>query len=533
MNRNRIGAAVGAAVVAGLLALTISAVAGASAKQTAKAAKFKPGGTFVVGMTKGEPDALDPTLARTFSGREVFLTMCEKLYDLNAKTSIVPQLASALPKVSQNKLTVTISLRHGIKFNDGTQFNSAAVVKTIQHYLTAKGSVRASEIAAVKSVTAKGKYAVVFHLKSAYSPLTAQLADRAGMILSPKALGKLGLNFARDPVCVGPYMYKSRIAGDSITVVKSPFYYAKNKAHFAKIVFKIYNDTTAAAQALKAGTVQAIDALAPTDISGIKADKSLRVINATGLGYGGITINIGNKNGLLKLPYQNVGTDLASSPKLREAFEMAINRNTLNKVVFNNTVLPGCTPISPSSSWFDKSVKCTGYNPTKAKQLVQQSGISSPTVNLMVPTGTVALREAQFIQAEESAVGIKLNVQSTDFVTSLSKADAGTYDAFLIGWSGRVDPDGNIFGFVATTGTLNDSGYSNSHLDRFLNRARSASTVKARRAYYKAVVEQVINNRPLIYLDHPVAFSGSSKKVSGVTMYPDTLLRVAFAGYTK
>jgi peptide/nickel transport system substrate-binding protein len=530
MNGNRIGAAAGVAVVAALLALMISAAAGASAKP---AAKFKQGGTFVVAMTNGEPDALDPTLARTFSGREVFLTMCEKLYDLNAKTHIVPQLASALPTVSKDKLTVTIPLRHGIKFNDGTQFNANAVVKTMQRYLTFKGSVRASELSAVKSVTAKGKYTVVFHLKSAYSPLIAQLADRSGMILSPKQVAKLGANFARNPVCVGPFMYKNRVAGDSITVVKSPFYYAKNKVHFAKIVFKIYNDTTAAAQALKAGTVQAIDAIAPTDISGIKADKSLRVIKAAGLGYGGITINIGNKNGLLKLPYSNVGTDLAKSPKLRQAFEMAINRNTLNRVVFNNTVLPGCTPISPSSSWFDKSVKCTAYNPNQAKQLVKQSGISSPTVNLMVPTGTVALREAQFIQAEEAAVGIKVNVQSTDFVTSLSKADAGTYDAFLIGWSGRVDPDGNIYGFVATTGTLNDSGYSNSHLDRFLNRARSASTTKARRDYYRAAVNQILTNRPLIYLDHPITYSGFSKKVAGVTLYPDTLLRVAFAGYTS
>jgi peptide/nickel transport system substrate-binding protein len=532
MNGKRIGAAVGAGVAAGLLALVISAAAGASAKQ-AHAVKFKNGGTFTVAMTNGEPDALDPTLARTFSGREVFLTMCEKLYDLNKQTQIVPQLAAALPTVSSDKLSMTVKLRHGIKFNDGTPFNAAAVVKTEMHYLTATGSVRASEISAVKSVTAKGKYAVVFHLKAPYSPLTAQLADRAGMILSPKALGKLGLNFARSPVCVGPFMYKGRIAGDSITVVKSPFYYAKNKVHFAKIVFKIYNDTTAAAQALKAGTVQAIDAIAPTDIPSIKADNALNVIKAAGLGYGGITINIGNKNGLLKLPYQNVGTDLASSPKLREAFEMAINRNTLNKVVFNNTVLPGCTPISPSSSWFDKSIKCTPYNPNQAKQLVKASGISNPTVNLMVPTGTVALREAQFIQAEEAAVGIKLNVQSTDFVTSLSKADAGTFDAFLIGWSGRVDPDGNIYGFVATPGTLNDSGYSNAHLDRFLNRARSASTTKARKAYYKAAVTQIINNRPLIYLDHPITYSGITKKVSGVTLYPDTLLRVAFAGYTK
>ncbi len=513
-----------------MLALAISAAAGASAKQ---AVKFKPGGTLTVAMTLGEPDALDPTLARTFSGREVFLTICQKLYDLDRQTNIVPQLAAALPKVSKNKLTVTIPLRHGIKFNDGTPFNAAAVVKTMKRYLTFKGSVRASELSAVKSVKTKGKYAVVFHLKSPYSPLTAQLADRSGMILSPKQMAKLGANFARDPVCVGPFMYKNRIAGDSITVVKSPYYYAKKKVHFAKIVFKIYNDTTAAAQALKAGTVQALDAIAPTDISSIKADKSLHVILSAGLGYGGITINIGNKNGLLKLPYQNVGTPLASSPKLRQAFEMAINRKTLNKVVFNGTVLPGCTPISPSSAWFDKSIKCTPYNPNQAKQLIQESGIANPVVNLMVPTGTVALREAQFIQAEEAAVGMKVNVQSTDFVTSLSKADAGTFDAFLIGWSGRVDPDGNIFGFIATSGTLNDSGYHNPRVDRFLNNARSAASIKSRRAYYRAVVKQIIKARPLIYLDHPVTRSGFSKRVSGVTLYPDTLLRVAFAGYTK
>jgi peptide/nickel transport system substrate-binding protein len=530
MNRNRIGAAVGAAVAAGLLALMISSAAGASAKH---AVKFKKGGTLTVAMTNGEPDALDPTLARTFSGREVFLTMCEKLYDLNAKTHIVPQLAAALPKVSKNKLTVTIKLRHGIKFNDGTSFNARAVVKTMNRDLTLTGSVRASELSAVTSVKAKGRYTVVFHLKAPYSPLLAQLTDRSGMILSPKQVSKLGANFAQHPVCVGPFMYKGRVAGDSITVVKSPFYYAKKKVHFSKIVFKIYNDTTAAAQALKAGTVQAIDAVAPTDISSIKNDKALQIKKSAGLGYGGITINIGNKNGLLKLPYQNVGTDLAKSPALRKAFEMAINRKTLAKVVFSNTVLPGCTPVSPSSSWFDKTNKCTPYNPKAARQLVKSSGISNPTVNLMVPTGTVALREAQFIQAEEAAVGIHMNVQSTDFVTALDKADAGTYDAFLIGWSGRVDPDGNIFGFVATTGTLNDSGYSKKIVDKFLNKARRAASTTARRTDYHSVVAQILKDRPLIYLDHPIANAGISKKVGGIKMYPDTLLRVAFAGYTK
>jgi len=508
-----------------LLALTVTAAAGAHRTGVAKA-----GGTVTVGLTAGEPDALDPTLARTFSGREVFLTFCEKLYDLNAKAQIVPQLASALPTISKDKLTVTIPLRKGIKFNDGTPFNADAVVKSIQRDQTLKGSARASEISPVDSVTAQGQNTVVFHLKAPYSPLTAQLADRAGMIMSPAQLDKLGDKFATNPICVGPFMFDNRVAGDTITVVKSPFYYNKKNVHLDKIVFKVENDAAAAAAALKAGDLQALDGIASTELQGIVHTPSLRVIKETSLGYQGITLNLGNKNGLLK-PYSNTGTAIASSDKLREAFEMAIDRKAMNKVVFGGTVLPGCTPISPSSSWYDPSVKCTPFNPAQAKKLVQASGISNPTIHLMVPTGSVALRQAQFLQSEEQAVGINVVIDSTDFVTSLSKADAGTYETFQIGWSGRVDPDGNIYQFVATTGSQNDSGYTNPRLDLILNNARKASTEQARKTLYRAAEKIILADRPLIYLYHGVTRAGLDKSLKGVTMYPDTLLRVSFAQF--
>src|SRR5438093_7586411 len=114
-------------------------VAGAAAHTDSgarAAAALKEGGTITIGMANGEPDVLDPTLARTFSGREVFTTFCEKLYDLNAKAQIVPELAAALPAVSKDKVTVTIKLRRGIMFNDGTPFNAEAVVKSLQREQT-------------------------------------------------------------------------------------------------------------------------------------------------------------------------------------------------------------------------------------------------------------------------------------------------------------------------------------------------------------------------------------------------------------
>ena len=149
----------------------------------------------------------------------------------------------------------------------------------------------------------------------------------------------------------------------------------------------------------------------------------------------------------------------------------------------------------------------------------------------MVPTGTVALRQAQFLQSEEKTVGINVVIDSTDFVTSLSKADAGTYDTFQIGWSGRVDPDGNIFQFVATSGSQNDSGYSNPRLDLVLANARKAATLKARQTLYRVAQQIILNDRALIYLYHPVTRAGVQTQLTGVKLYPDTLLRVANASY--
>src|SRR5579885_2762409 len=98
------------------------------------------------------------------------------------------------------------------------------------------------------------------------------------MIMSPKQLAKLGANFSQDPICVGPFMYSNRVAGDSITVVKSPYYYDKKDVHLDKIVFKVENDTAAAAAALKAGDLQALDGIDSTQLQGIAHDSSLGIV---------------------------------------------------------------------------------------------------------------------------------------------------------------------------------------------------------------------------------------------------------------
>ena len=102
---------------------------------------------------------------------------------------------------------------------------------------------------------------------------------------------------------------------------------------------------------------------------------------------------------------------------------------------------------------------------------------------------------------------------------------------FAIGWSGRVDPDGNIYGFVHTKGTVNDAGFSNAQLDLTLDNARKATTEKARITLYANAMRIIHRQRPLIYLWHPVQYDGVSKKVDGVQMYADGLIRAGSAGF--
>jgi peptide/nickel transport system substrate-binding protein len=518
-----------------LLALAIGVVSlvAVAAATSASPPVLKNGGTLTIGLAE-EPDALDPTLARTFVGRMVFMHMCEKLYDIDAHLNIVPQLAAALPKFSTNKKTVTIKLRTGLKFNDGTPFNADAVKQSLDRHKTLARSARASELAPVASIDAQGDSTVILHLNNRYAPLTAQLADRSGMIMSPTALNAEGTNFATNPVCVGPFMFKERVAGDHITLVKSPYYYAKSKVHFDSIVFKIITDPSARSQNLRAHSIDVEDRIPSTELQGIMHDSSLRVAKSISIGYQGITINIGNKNGLNK-GYENIGTTFAKSADLRQAFELALDRKLINKVVFGGTQQPGCFPF-PAASPYAAATKGLPCHLTAqvaaAKAAFKRSGATAPVdLHIMIATDPIAARLGAVLQSLEQPIGFNLILDPTEFTTSLNREDAGKFDTFSIGWSGRVDPDGNFYQFVNSKGSQNDSGYVNATVDRATNQARAILNSTRRIAQYHTALAQVLKDLPLIYLYNPINRFGVSKTVGGVQIFGDGLIRAQFAGF--
>jgi peptide/nickel transport system substrate-binding protein len=496
---------------------------------TGKGTPAQKGGQVTIGLAE-DPDQLDPTLARTFVGRTIFVNMCEKLYDLDEKLQIVPQLASALPDISEDGKTVTIKLRDGIKFNDGTAFDADAVKTSLDRHRKLKESSRASELAPVTSVDVVDPSTVRLKLKQTFAPLTAQLADRAGMIMSPKQLDKLGDKFANDPVCVGPFAFSQRTESDRIVLERAKDYYDADKVNLDKLTFKVITEPSARASNLRTQDINVADRLEATDLKTIQSDPNLQVLPVTSLGYEGITINIANTDGVGKPP-KPVDTALSKNPKLRQAFDLSLDRNSIAKVVYANQVVPGCGPISPVSPWHDASLKCPARDIEKAKQLVADSGVPTPVpVTLIINTDAVALRLGQVIQAMTKEAGFAVKLQPTEFTSALDKTDAGQYDAFEIGWSGRVDPDGNIYQFTDKTGSLNIGSYSNPKLDDTLDQARATNDRAQRTQLYKQAVGILNTDHPLIYLFHEKYLAGAGKNVVGMKVFGDGLMRFKEAG---
>jgi peptide/nickel transport system substrate-binding protein len=496
----------------------------------------RAGGTLRVALAE-EPDRLDPTLARTLVGRTVFNAICEKLYDVDEKLNLVPQLASALPELSGDGKTATIKLRTGLRFADGTTMDAAAVKTSLDRHRTLTGSARASELSSVDGVDVVDPSTVAIRLKEPFAPLTAVLADRAGMVMSPAAIQARGEDFAAAPVCIGPFKFASRVAQDRIEVVKDPNYYDAAKVKADKIVYSIIADSTTRFNNLRSGDVEVLDRPAATDVDALQADTNLRLLTSDSLGYQGITVNLANRDGLTKPPAALTAPyagPMASDVRVRRAFEMSLDREAINRVVFRGKYQPACGPITKSSPYSsDAAQKCAEHDPAAAKQLLADAGVTTPLkVSLVVANTPDGRRLGEAIQAQAREGGFDVQLQPTEFSAALDATDAGKYQMFAIGWSGRVDPDGNITTFLTTQGAQNIAGYSDPEVDQLIAQARATNDEGRRRDLYGQIITKTHEDLPIIYLYRVVNLTGVSAKVGGVKLYGDGIIRLAEAGFT-
>ena len=465
-----------------------------------------------------DPDVLDPTLARTFVGRIVFAALCDKLLDVDEKLTITPQLALSWEWSADNK-ALTMKLRPGVTFHDGEKLDAAAVKFNLERHKTMAGSNRRGELAPLATVDVVDAMTVRLNLSAPFSPLLATLADRAGMMVSPKAAQAAGDRFGSKPICSGPFKFVERVAQDRIVFERYDGYWNKANIHFDKITYTPVVDATVRLANLKAGQFDFIERVAPSDIEKLQTDKRYKLSRITEIGYQGLTINIGKSEQAQKNP-------LGRDARVREALELSLDRQGLAQVVMDNEAAVGNQWVAPSNAFYAKSLPMPKRDVARARALLKEAGVPNPSFTLVTPTTSDAQRLALVIQAMTRDAGFDVKIQATEFATSLNMADKGEFEAYVLAWSGRADPDGNAFSFHGCKQPLNYSGYCNAETDALLTQARTLRDVAERKKVYEQIAAKVLKERPIIYLYHRNWLWAYNTKLAGVRNVPDGLLRI-------
>ena len=473
--------------------------------------------TLRIGLAE-DPDVLDPTRARTFVGRIVFSALCDKLFDIDEKLGYVPRLATA-HEWSADKKALTIKLRQGVTFHDGEPFDAEAAKYNIERHKTMKGSNRSGELRPVSSVDVVDASTIRLNLAAPFSPLLAALADRAGMMVSPKAARASGEDFANQPVCSGPFKFVERVAQDRIVLERFDGYWDKANIHFDKVIYTPIPDATVRLANLKSGQFDFIERAASSDMAALRKDSRFKTAAITEIGYQGITINLGKSDRAKQNP-------LGKDARVREAFELSLDREGIVQVVMDGEATVGNQWVAPTNPFYAKNMPIPKRDVAKAKALLKEAGVANPSFSLMTATTADAQKIAQVVQAMAKEAGFDVKIQSTEFATSLNLADKGDFDAYILAWSGRADPDGNLYSFDACKQPLNYAGLCDPKVDELLNLSRTQSDAADRRKTFEQIAAIVLKERPVVYLYHRKWLWAYTNKLSGVRELPDGLLRV-------
>lgn len=460
-----------------------------------------------------DPDALDPATSGTYAGRFVFAAMCDKLVDIAPDLKIVPQLATAWTWDADQK-GLTLQLRLGVTFQDGTHFDAASVKFNIERMLTMPDSRRKAELSAVASIEVTAPDLVHLSLKAPFAPLLSVLSDRAGMMVSPTAAAKEG--FAAHPVCVGPYAFAERRARDVIRLVKSPQYWNAANYGYSAVTYAYVPDSTVRLARIRAGDMDVAERIAPTDLKTVREDRNLTLSSAPGLAVSHLMISLGGVKG--------VGP-LAKDARVRRAFELSLDRAVINRVAFSGEYVADDQMLPPSDP-FHVNRPVQGRDVAAAKALLAQAGLSTVAVEITFENALTDARVAQIVQSMAKDAGFDVKLLPLETASAIERYLAGNFEVYVGNWSGRGDPDPTLYTFFSCKGGQNFNRYCNPELDRVLDAARAEGDVDRRKALYVQADTILRADLPTLPIYHPKWFFAARKSVTGLEVYPDGLLRL-------
>jgi peptide/nickel transport system substrate-binding protein len=473
------------------------------------------GQTLHIGL-QDDIGSLDPHRSLQMADRMVFASLCDSLIDITPDLKLAPKLATSWTTSPDGK-TLTFKLRENVKFQDGEPFNAAAVKANFDRELTSAVSTRKVELASVDHVAVIDDYTVALTLKKPDASLLSMLSDRAGMMLAPKTLTS-DAGIAKHPVCAGPYKFVEALQNYRVVLEKFPGYWNADAYSFQKIVYMPVPDNTVRLADLRSGELDIAERISPSDVASVKNDANLRFVMSSGLGFMGLIYNLNNGSSAAG-PWR--------AQRVREALNLSLDRNAINQVIGAGMFTPAVQAVPPASPYFNKSLDIPKRDVEGARALLKAAGYPNGVdIELSFGNNTVTSQMAQMVQAMAAEANIRIKLLPTDFTAGQAAAIGGNFQVILRGWSGRVDPDGNLLQFVSCKGAMNYGRYCNPQVDSLLEQARVTNDPAARKPLYDDLTKVLVNEQPITYLYYQPFPFALSTKVAGFVAYPDGLIRL-------
>ncbi|MGY1771860.1 ABC transporter substrate-binding protein [Blastococcus sp. SYSU D00813] len=465
------------------------------------------GDDVLVAAVSAEPDQFDPHVTNAYASFQVLENVYDTLVVPNAQDlTMEPSLAESWT-TSDDQLSWTFTLRDGVTFHDGSEFDSADVVYSYRRIIDEELS-NSYRFETVADVTAPDPRTVVITLTRPTPNLLEQIGAFKGMaIVSEGAADEFDLQSEANGT--GPFRLESSDANSTVLTTFDDYW--GDAPSIGGVEFRYISEPTSALTALRNGEVRWTDNVPPQNVESLEGDDEVELGSVTSVEYFYLSMNYAVP------PFDN--------RDVRRAIATAIDRDEVTQAARFGAAQVNQTAIPEGSPWY------TDYAPFEpdqeaARQLLEQAGVQTPlTMGLMVTDEypeTVAA--AQVIAAQLEPVGIEVEIQEEDFATWLARQGDGDFDAFMLSWIGNIDPADFYENQHLSTGGSNYQGYSNPQVDQLLTAAATEVDETARKDLYDQAARIIVDDVSYLYLYNPDEVQAWAPGLTGYEVRADAAI---------
>lgn len=490
----------------------------------------KSGGTLVYGRG-ADSVSLDPINVTDGESIRVTHNIYETLLEYDHNLELQPKLATDYNS-SEDGLTWTFQLREGVKFHDGTDFNADAVVFNFERWMDPEnpyhegdfpyypflyGGFKGDANHLIESVTATGEHELEIVLKRKTAPFLSYLAISMFGIASPAAIEQYGAGIGENPVGTGPFKFDEWNRNNTITLSKNEEYWMDGKPYLDQVIYQVIPENSARLNALQTGEIDIVDGMNASDTTIVEDTEGIELLKRPSFNIGYMAFN------MEKEPFDD--------PLVRQAINMAIDKEEIVEAFYNGLADPATSPLPPSLWSHDESLEKYDYNVEEAKKLLAEAGyedgfttelhtMSNPRPYLPEP-----MKIAEAIQSDLAEIGITADIVSSEWATYLEDTKNGKHSMAMYGWTGvMADPDNFLYPNLSKTNAevpaQNIAFYKSDEFTSLITEARETIDQDKRTELYQQAQQLFQEDSPWVMLAYTTPPLAQSDYVEDYNPHP-------------